>query len=530
MFENEWDRLQDETIFQAKELTDEQKKYLNDIINNIINSIKSSVVVIEDKAIPVSSFRNYLLQKFYQGERLENIKWVTIEQYSRGLIAQRTLTGGIEYTFKVEHEKRDESKEAAGYFPPTQKTIEGEMKRRTTVKQKFFELEQKFVGLPQLYEHQEEALQAIAKQKRVSIQLPTGTGKTMVGIEAIKRFGTPAIVIVPTVILLHQWENELKKYGLKPSVVYAEEKKFGPVTITTYQTARMPKHLPNLRMYRVVILDEVHHLYGDVTKAILYEIMDTAEYIIGLSATVKQPGEKGYKEQKTYLPVAVEKYPVHFKGTPMEVPVTIEYISVILSKEEMEEYQNAQMTITKALRTIGPPDNWSRVASDPKNPYFLLARSALKALQDRRRVLSNNMTKMQKALEIIQSNPDSQFIVFLETIESAQTFKSILDRNGISNVLITANVRLEDRFKYFDEFSKGKIKVLLSVFALEEGVNLPDVDKAIWLATSRDTPRYMIQRLGRITRPKPGKTATLYWIYALNTVEEERIGKYGRLL
>ncbi|PMP73516.1 MAG: hypothetical protein C0180_06560, partial [Aciduliprofundum sp.] len=155
MFENEWDRLQDETVFQAKELTDEQKKYLNDIINNIINSIKSSVVVIEDKAIPVSSFRNYLLQKFYQGERLENIKWVTIEQYSRGLIAQRTLTGGIEYTFKVEHEKRDESKEAAGYFPPTQKTIEGEMKRRTTVKQKFFELEQKFVGLPQLYEHQE---------------------------------------------------------------------------------------------------------------------------------------------------------------------------------------------------------------------------------------------------------------------------------------------------------------------------------------------------------------------------------------
>ncbi len=530
MFEKEWDRLQDETIFQARELTEEQKKYLDNIINNIISSIKSSAVVIEGKALPSSSFRNYLLQKFYQGERLENIKWVTVEQYSKGLVAQRTLTGGIEYTFRVEGGGKREGEETTGYFPPTQETIEGEKIKKTRIRQEFFELEQKISGLPQLYEHQEEALQSIAKQKKVSVQLPTGTGKTMVGIEAIRRFGTPAIVIVPTVILLHQWENELKKYGLKPSVVYAEEKKFGPVTITTYQTARMPIHLPNLRMYRVVILDEVHHLYGDVTKTILYEIMDTAEYIIGLSATVKQPGEKGYKEQKTYLPVAVEKYPVHFKGTPMEVPVTMEYIPVVLSKEEMEEYQDAQMTITKALRTIGSPDNWSRVASDPANPHFLLARNALKALQDRRKILSSNMAKMQKALEIIQSNPDSQFIVFLETIESAQTLKGILDRNGISNALITANVKLEDRFKYFDEFSRGKIRVLLSVFALEEGVNLPDVDKAIWLATSRDTPRYMIQRLGRITRPKPGKTATLYWIYAINTVEEERIGKYGRLL
>ncbi|PMP73472.1 MAG: hypothetical protein C0180_06675, partial [Aciduliprofundum sp.] len=174
MFENEWDRLQNETIFQAKEPTDEQKKYLDNIINNIINSIKSSAVVIENKAIPISSFRNYLLQKFYQGERLENIKWVTIEQYSKGLIAQRSLTGKIEYTFKTEGGGKKEEEIEKRYFPPTQKTIEGEQIKRARIRQEFFEMEQKFVGLPQLYEHQEEALQAIAKQKRVSIQLPTG--------------------------------------------------------------------------------------------------------------------------------------------------------------------------------------------------------------------------------------------------------------------------------------------------------------------------------------------------------------------
>jgi superfamily II DNA or RNA helicase len=532
MYEKEWANLQDESIRIGKELTAEQKSVLEGIINNIVNSIHSNFIKIDDKVITKGDFKAYLLREFYSGNRLENIKWVTIEQYAAGLEMQQTITGKRQFIFRTEGGEEKKETAPPTYISPSQMNLMGEMTKKLTPiqKQKFFENVEKIEGLPKLYEYQQEAIEAIRKYKKLSIQLPTGMGKTVIGIAAIKEFGTPAIVIVPTTILLHQWVDEFKKYGIKATAIYGEEKKFGEISVITYQTARMEKYLPTLRMYRVVIFDEVHHLYGDITIRILYEIYDTAEYIIGLSATTKKEAEKGFKEQERFLPTEVEKYPVHFKGTEFEVPVNIVKVPVYLTPEEREEYEDATVTITKALRSIGPPDRWSKVAGDPQNPYSSLARGALKALQERRRVLSNAEGKLAKAVEIVKSEPDSQFLIFLESIAPAERLSALLSSEGITNALITAKTKNEDKFKYFDDFKNGKIRVLLSVFALEEGINLPDIDKAIWLSTSRETPRYIIQRLGRITRPKQGKVATLYWIYAVNTVEEERLEKHGRLL
>ena len=527
MYEKEWSDLLNRTIYQMKK-PDENE--LNALLDKILDSIHSNIIVVDNQYLTKPMFKNYLHNMFYAGKQLSDIKYFTYEQRSAGLIGQTKLGGGIQYTFQTEggggKEKKKKREEV--YLPPTQQTLEGEKKEDKILKQKFFEAQFIITGIPKLYEHQEEAIQAIREKKKISIQIPTGLGKTMIGIEAIRQFGTPAIVIVPSLELLRQWEDEMKKYGITPSVVYSEDKKFGIVTIATYQMARLPKYRQSLRMYRVVIFDEVHHLYGDVTKTILYEVLDTAEYIIGLSATVKEINEKGYNIQETYLPAAIKKYPADFRGTSLEVPTEIVYVPVHLTPAEREEYENYQLKITQALRTIGPPSRWSIVANTD-DQYRNLALSALKALQERRRLLSENTSKMNEAVKIILSEK-RQFIVFVETINAAKMLSSILSSHGISNAVITSDVHIDERHKYFVDFKNGKIQVLISVFVLEEGVNLPDVDRAIWLATTRDTPRYMIQRIGRITRPKPGKVAKLYWIYAVNTIEEDRIRKYGELL
>jgi len=41
------------------------------------------------------------------------------------------------------------------------------------------------------------------------LELPTGSGKTVIGLAAIVACQTPALVVVPTIDLLEQWEREL---------------------------------------------------------------------------------------------------------------------------------------------------------------------------------------------------------------------------------------------------------------------------------------------------------------------------------
>ncbi|MCX9075787.1 MAG: DEAD/DEAH box helicase family protein, partial [Candidatus Methanoperedens sp.] len=63
-----------------------------------------------------------------------------------------------------------------------------------------------------LRDYQKQALDAwILNGKRGVIVLPTGSGKTVIGIKAISLLNTPTIVIVPTLDLLDQWRSRLKK-------------------------------------------------------------------------------------------------------------------------------------------------------------------------------------------------------------------------------------------------------------------------------------------------------------------------------
>ena len=63
-----------------------------------------------------------------------------------------------------------------------------------------------------LRDYQKQSLDTwILNSKRGVIVLPTGSGKTVIGINAISLLNTPTIVVVPTLDLLDQWRSRLKK-------------------------------------------------------------------------------------------------------------------------------------------------------------------------------------------------------------------------------------------------------------------------------------------------------------------------------
>ena len=105
-------------------------------------------------------------------------------------------------------------------------------------------------------------------------QYPTGFGKTYTAIRAIegmvKRRGiTTVVVIVPTITLKKQWEEELNKNKIKIATVFV------------INSAVKVEHNCDL-----LILDEVHRYAAETFKEIFRR--SAYKYILGLTATLER--------------------------------------------------------------------------------------------------------------------------------------------------------------------------------------------------------------------------------------------------
>jgi superfamily II DNA or RNA helicase len=74
------------------------------------------------------------------------------------------------------------------------------------------------------------------------IVAPPGSGKTIVGLELIRRFGDPAVVFAPTATIQQQWCEEVRLFSEGPTgdLVSREPRRFAPINIYTYQLISAP--------------------------------------------------------------------------------------------------------------------------------------------------------------------------------------------------------------------------------------------------------------------------------------------------
>jgi superfamily II DNA or RNA helicase len=92
------------------------------------------------------------------------------------------------------------------------------------------------------------------------IVLPTGSGKTLVGIKAISLLNTPTLVRAPTLDLVDQWRTRLKKeFRTEVGVLSGGKWDIRALTVSTYDSAYI--HADKLgNNFGLIIFDEVHHL------------------------------------------------------------------------------------------------------------------------------------------------------------------------------------------------------------------------------------------------------------------------------
>ncbi|MEX0567636.1 MAG: DEAD/DEAH box helicase [Candidatus Njordarchaeota archaeon] len=373
--------------------------------------------------------------------------------------------------------------------------------------------------MPSLRPYQSAILEKLRKNRyRGVVVLPTGAGKSIIGIHMIATLKQKTLIVVPTIELMHQWKIKIKKFlGISDSEMGlwgSGSRKIKDITITTYQSACKRDFISvGMDKFNLVIFDEVHHLPAETYIEIAKRLI--AKYRLGLTATPERVDRK-----EKLLPI--------FVGDIIYGPKTAELakrgflaryeyekIKVMMNREERKRYIELMKVYRDYVRN-NFPNLSGRKAFDRVVRRAWIDRRAKEALEARMKAKSIAMapkSKINALNEILKKHRDDKVIIFTRLKRTAHLIGYIF---GIP--VITSEIPKTIRRSIFDMFRTGKITKIVSAEALDEGVDVPDASVGI-IVSGTSSERQYIQRVGRVLRPKE-KKAKIYELVTSKSYDE----------
>ncbi len=127
---------------------------------------------------------------------------------------------------------------------------------------------------------------------------PPGSGKTILGIEILRRLGYKTLILTPTLTIRNQWEDRLQSFFTENNDFKRYSfnvKSPDDITFSTYQSLHaFYKSFDNKEDYfkfferhniKAVVLDEAHHLKNEWWKCMIALKNRNAFFVIALTAT-----------------------------------------------------------------------------------------------------------------------------------------------------------------------------------------------------------------------------------------------------
>ena len=386
--------------------------------------------------------------------------------------------------------------------------------------------------------------------------MATGTGKTLTSLNCLlniyKKFHFyKALILVPTITLVEQWEAECQKFNFKHIIkvssknpnwksevdaiklkedfnVADEEPSF--IIIATYASFARESIFRELVGFSkstcrqlLLIADEAHNMGAGR----ILDRLGGVKFLrrIGLSATPKRQFDDtgnhaildffgchdGYTFEYDMQEAIDNGFLCRYRYYPHLVR---------LNDSEMAEYMRISLQLAKFFNADSE--------SFPKSDDILM-----RLLLKRKRIIHKAKNKEVIFREIIHnryaekgnlkytlvyvpegSKPDdntSDMFDTTETVADDDYSDNLIDvyTQIVQDVSKTTTVKkftsaVKGRNEILDKYAKGEIEVLTSMKCLDEGVDVPRSEMAIFCA-STGNPRQFIQRRGRILRKHPDK-------------------------
>ncbi len=376
----------------------------------------------------------------------------------------------------------------------------------------------------ELRDYQKQALENWEKSSmKGCVVLPTGAGKTAVGISAIQQINSSALVIVPTIDLMDQWANSISKHlsihlsddekGIHVGKLGGGEDDLQPITVATYDSAYIRSSSIG-NQFKLIIFDEVHHLPAPGYRLIAEQFISPCR--LGLTATIER--EDDLHELIPYLTGGV----VFRLGSKVLserkhlAEYTVDRIQVSLTPEEQHEYEFNQTKFLTNIRRLGfkVPSMYNLKRLIMMSNKNKIARDAMLARNKANEIALNSESKIEELGKILCENTNSKIIIF------TQNNKMVYDlSNRFLIPYITYKTLKEERRDVLDGFKSGRYGAVVTSKVLDEGVDVPDAELGI-IMSGTGSGRELIQRLGRILRPKhDGRKARLVELVSKHTRE-----------
>lgn len=378
-----------------------------------------------------------------------------------------------------------------------------------------------------LRDFQEEAVKALGVEGRGTFHLPTGSGKTLIAAALVIELKVPMVVLVPTKALIDQkWLPELAECGIHAGVYFGEEKRPGFVTISTYQS--LFRNPDVIRSFPLIVFDEGDLTTGEFWKAVLEEAKQHP-YAAVLTATLPVERERR-SELLASFPVLVKRSPREMIEQGFFVPVAVVPWPISLGPEANRQYQDTDRKIRQLRRMLGTgnPTRIRRMMASNVPTKAHAAGAYLRLIQLRSSILALIPERTSALLAIAQAHPGERILAFGTRVEPLAEACAYLTASGIHCRIISGATSRDDRRFIFQHWGLD-VQVVASVDVLTRGIDVPEVGIAVLLGGGAGHRR-LIQRVGRVVRPSPGKdVATCYVVYAQGTTEDRLVTEAQRI-
>ncbi|MFT4921262.1 MAG: superfamily II DNA or RNA helicase [Haloarculaceae archaeon] len=353
--------------------------------------------------------------------------------------------------------------------------------------------------------------------RRGTVVLPTGSGKTFLGLQAIADAGVSTLVVAPTIDLMNQWHATLTnafgdQLGESIGALGGGSHEVAALTVTTYDSAyRYVDEYGD--QFGLLVADEVHHLPAQTYLQI--PEMTIAPYRLGLTATYERADDRHDLLEGRMGPVVYREGVDDLAGEYLSEYETIR-MSVDLTAEERAEYDE-EYQLYRGYVDSRDFDLWKergyqeflrRTSYDPEG------RRALIAKQRAERIARTAEKKLDTLDNLLKRHHDDRVIVFTANND----FAYVISREFILPC-ITHQTDTDERTEILDRFRTGEYSMLATSQVLDEGIDVPAANVGIILSGSASKRQYA-QRLGRILRPTDDRQpARLYELIATDTME-----------
>ena len=338
----------------------------------------------------------------------------------------------------------------------------------------FSDISLKFSG--DLFPFQKPAINQMLLQNEGTLCAPTGSGKTVMGIKLICERLQPTLIIVHTKELLFQWADRLKQFAnIKDSQIgfigdgnLDEEK---DVCVALIQTLRKYPEIVN--QYSYLIIDECHRCPSKTFTDVVTEFK--GRYITGLSATP-------------------------FRRDGLSKVIQFYCGNILYKIEPGDLIESGHIT---PIKSVIRQTNFIASMEDPSAEYSkLLQEIALD--KERNAMIIDDAHKMAKE--------GHTCLILSDRKAHCYELKELMGSPWNVEVL-TGDTHAVKRKQIVEDVNAGKVEVLIATGQLiGEGFDCKNLSCLFLTMPIRYSGR-IIQYIGRVLRPKPGKDKAIIFDY-----------------